>query len=160
MTGKNWNRLQATSMSHAMELCVEYAKDNDPQFSMDRLAEALGQQNKWILYKWISEGRLPACFIKLWERFCGINFITRYLVHSEGSIILKVSKGRKPKHKKINELSIASAETVALLMKFYEGDADAEQTLGAITDVMQSLAWHKNNVEKTTQPEFDFGDNK
>jgi len=158
MAGKNWNRIQPTSMAHAMELCVEFAKDKDPRFSMERLAESLGQQNKWQLYKWISEGRLPACFIKPWEARCGINFITRYLVHSEGNIILKVANGRRPKHKEISSLQIASSETLTLLMQFYEGDADVEATLGAITDVMQSLAWHRSNVEKSVQPEFDFGE--
>ena len=158
MTGKNWNRIQPTNLAHAMELCIEFAKANDPLFSVDRLAESLGQQNKWIIYKWMAEGRLPACFIKPWEQRCGINFITRYLVYSEGNLFLKVSPGKKPKHKDINNLQIASSQTLTLLMQFYDGKTTGEETLGALTDVMQSLAWHRNNVGKAVQPEFDFGD--
>ncbi|MDY6979194.1 MAG: hypothetical protein SV201_04895 [Pseudomonadota bacterium] len=156
MPRRNWNRIQPTSIGHAMELCIDYAKEKDPTFSIDRLAEFLGQQNKWIVYKWIGEGRLPAILIRPFQTACGINFITRYLAHSDQHMLIKMPTGRKTTNKDINALNMVSHETIGLLMRFNDGAATADETITAITEVMESFAWHKGNVEKSAQPELDF----
>jgi len=153
---RNWNRVTPTSVSHAMELCIEYAKERDPKFSIDRLAEALGQNNKSVVYKWLSNGRLPGILIPIWELFCGIDLITRYFNQSRGKMTITIPSGRKASAREINELQISLNDAVGLLIKHYGGNADTDETIAALINGMESLAWHKANIEKVDQPEFDF----
>lgn len=154
--GRHWKRLRPISSSHAMELDVEYKRAHDPQFSMQRLADALGQNNTSVVYKWMSSGRLPLVLIPAWSSYCGANYISEYLALSCHKLLVDIPTGRNASSKELHQLSITSNETMGLLMKFYEGESNADDTLGAITNLMSSLSWHHKNIEKNEQPEFDF----
>lgn len=156
MAGKNWKRLRASSISHAMELCLAHGKEKLNR-SVDNIADLMGLPNKWVIYKWIESGRIPAILIRSFEHACGIDFITRYLAHSDHKLLIDIPTGRKATHQETNELSLALNETVGLLMKFHEGKVDAEETVTALTAAMEDLAWHRGTVEKAAQPEFEFG---
>ena len=153
MARRNWKRLHPTSLSHAMELCLEHARVA-LNLSVDRVADRMGLTNKWTLYKWIESGRIPAVMIRPFEVACGIDYVTRYLAHSDHKLLVEIPSGRKARARDVNELSLAANKAVGALMEFYGGSRDAEETLGALTGLMEDLAWHRGEVEKHTQPEL------
>ena len=152
---RSWKRLIPTSLSHAMELCLQHAKEKHNR-SVDQVADLMGIPNKWNIYKWVESGRLPAVLIRPFEHACGIDFVTRYLAHSDHKLLIDIPTGRRAAHREVNDLMGAAHEAVGLLLKFHEGQANANDTIGAITGVMESLGWHRGNVEKSAQPEFEF----
>ena len=155
MQRKNWKRMRPNSISHAMEVCIQHAKETK-NWSVDNIADHIGLTNKWVIYKWVESGRIPANMIRPFEHACGIDFLTQYIAHSAHKLLVNIPTGRKATHHEINELSLAMNETSASLIKFHEGTASAEETIAAITAVMEDLAWHRGSVEKTTQPELDL----
>ena len=157
MAKRNWKRLQPTGFSHAMELSLEHGKAVHNR-SVDRIADLMGLANKWVIYKWIESGRIPGILIRPFEHACGIDYLTRYLAHSDHKLVIDIPTGRKADHKHIHELQTALHDAVGLLMTFYRDQSDAEETIAAITGVMEDLAWHRGNVEKFSQPELDLED--
>ena len=56
----------------------------------------------------------------------------------------------------LGEINKVLAETTGALLRFYGGQADANETLGEVQQALEALAWHRGNVEKHAQPELDF----
>ncbi len=156
MPGKNWKRVSATSLSNALELCVEYARDKHHR-SVDQIADLIGLANKFTLYKWIESGKLPAISIRSFEHACGCDFVTRYLAHSANKLLVEVPIGRRAEPDDVQRLMASCNAAVGVLLKFYEGKADAAQTYGALTIAMEDLAWHRGNAAKQQAPELDLG---
>lgn len=158
MSRNNWKRVQPTSLRHALELCKDYAKDKR-NLSVERIAERMGEADHWTLYKWLQNGRMPAVLIPAYESACGIDFVTRWLANASGSLMIAIPTGRKLKPSDVAELQNTLHNAVGNLMSFYAGDKEIEQTLAAITQGMESLAWHRGNVEQHNQPQLELGDN-
>lgn len=59
MSKRNWKAAQPSSCCQALEWSLEFAKEKH-NLSAERIAERMGQANHWTLYKWVSEGRMPA----------------------------------------------------------------------------------------------------
>ncbi len=157
MPKRHWKRLRPTNFSHAMELCLEHAKAVHNR-SVDRIADLMGLANKWIIYKWIESGRIPGILIRPFEHACGIDYVTRYLAHSDHKLIIDIPTGRNIDHTGIHTLQSKLHDAVGALITFYRDQSNAEETLAAITGVMEDLAWHRGNVEKFSQPELDLED--
>jgi hypothetical protein len=49
-------------------------------------------------------------------------------------------------------------KALSQLTSFYQNDATAESVVAALTEHMATAAWHRANVEKHLQPEFDFNE--
>lgn len=158
MRKKNWRGVQAYDLRHAIELCIEHARDRHNR-SIEQVADLI-DANKWTLYKWIESGAIPANKIKPIEFACGVDFISRYLVVTSGKLVIDIPKGRRSGPDDMQVLQVATHDAVGALMKFYNDQADAKETLASVQTAMESLAWHKTNVEKTEQPElpFDMGE--
>ncbi|NMU70977.1 hypothetical protein HKA89_19725, partial [Vibrio parahaemolyticus] len=45
-------------------------------------------------------------------------------------------------------------EAVGLLIRFYQSPDKVEETVASLTSVMQEIAYHRENVSKTTSPEL------
>ena len=155
MSRRNWNRLQPGSLRDALELCKDYAKEKH-NLSVERIAQLSGLTDHWTLYKWIQTGKIPANMIAPFEAACGINYVTRWMAISNGKLLIEIPVGRKADAMEMNQLQLCAHEAIGLLLKFYGGEANADETLGAIQQVMRGLAWHKGNVEKHQQPELLF----
>ena len=158
MARSNWKRVQPRSLCNAMELCLQHARDVHNR-SVERVAELMGLTSHWVLYKWMESGRIPAIQIQAFEYSCGIDCVTRYLAHSAHKLLIDIPTGRKASHKDIHDLQAAIHEAVGSLIKFYNDKADADETVAAITGVMEDLAWHRGTVKKHHQPEFDLEGN-
>jgi hypothetical protein len=159
MPRKNWKRVQATSLRHALELCLAYAKDKN-NLGVERVADLMGIPNHWALYKYLENGRMPAILIRPFEHACGINFITQYLAHSDNNLLVRIPTGKKATGFELSELGAVINETNQLLHLFYEGKKEANEVIDSIFSVMENLAYHKGNIEKQQQPELDFENNE
>jgi hypothetical protein len=156
MSRRNWKKLQPTSLRHALELCKEFARERH-NLSVERIAERMGEADHWTLYKWLQNGRMPAVQIPVYEAACGIDYVTRWLAGASGKLLITIPTGRKLKASDVQELQMELHRAVGTLINFYQGDAKAEDTLSAIVNSMESLAWHKGNVEQHDQPQLELG---
>lgn len=155
MSGRHWSKVQPKSLRHAMELCLDHARAKHNR-SVDSVAEMMGEVNKWTFYKWMETGGLPTRFIKPFEMACGINFVTRWLVISDGKLVLEIPTGRVVGVNDIQTLQASAHEAIGALIRFYNEQADAQDTLAAVQTALERMAWHKINVEKFQQPEIPF----
>lgn len=156
MTTKHWKRVQPNSLRHAMELCVEYARAKHNR-SVERIAELMGVSSHWAVYKWLQSGKLPANLVLPFEQACGASFVTTYLTHAAGKLAVDIPTGRKSTNHEINYLQVIFADTLSLLIRYYDDrHVGTEETQNALMTVMESLAWHKANVMKHQAPELDF----
>jgi len=155
MAGRNWKRRQPGSIRQAMEWNLEFARAKH-QRSVERVADLMGLTTKWALYKWMESGRMPAILIRPFEQACGIDFLTRYIGHSGHKLLIDIPTGKRASGDDINALQASFAEAVGLLLRYYSGDVDESETVGALYTVMEQLAWHQGAIARHQQPEFDF----
>ncbi|SFT99980.1 hypothetical protein [Halomonas saccharevitans] len=127
------------------------------QRSVDRVADLMGLTSKWALYKWMESGRMPAILIRPFEQACGIDLVTRYIGHSGHKLLVDIPTGKRASGTDINALQASFAEAVGLLLSYYDGQTEAEDTLGALYTTMEHLAWHQGTIERHRQPQLDFG---
>lgn len=159
MSRRNWKKLQPTSLRHALELCKDFAKEKH-NLSVERIAERMGEADHWTVYKWLQNGRMPAVLIPAYEAACGIDFVTRWLAGASGKLLIAVPTGRKLKANDVSALQQSLHSSVTALMDFYNDKVNAEEALAAITTGMESLAWHKGNVEQHNQPQLELGNDE
>ncbi len=155
MTRPSWKRVSPCSLRQSMELSLEHARVKH-NFSVDRVADLMGQSNKWTLYKWLENGRLPAVLIRPFESSCGIDLVTRYLGHSANKMLIDIPTGRKASGRELNELLASFSHASGLLVAFYESNSSPAETESALTALLEDLAWHRANVKQTMQPSFEL----
>lgn len=155
MAATRWKNRQPTSLRQAMEWCLEHARTRHNR-SVDRVAEQMGLASKWVLYKWLESGRLPAVLIRPFEVACGIDFVSRFVAHSAHKLLIDIPTGKRANDHEINALQASFTASVSLLLRFYQGQAEADETLSGLTSTMEYLAWHRGEVERHQAPELDF----
>lgn len=158
MAKRNWKRVRPTSLRKALELCKDYAKDVH-NLSVEQIAERMGLSDHWALYKWIASGRMPAVLIRPFEHACGCHFVTQWIASSAHKLLIDIPKGKPTSDADLNELQASITDAVGKLIRFYSGMAEADETVAGLTDVMASLAYHRQNVAMKAAPELDlFGE--
>ncbi|UEX77030.1 hypothetical protein [Sediminicurvatus halobius] len=126
---------------------------------MDRVADLMGLPSKWALYKWMESGRLPAVLIRPFEHATGATFVTQYLAASAHKLVVDMPSGKPAADEEVLELQSACNEAVNQLARYYRGQADAEETVSALTSVLGAIAGHRENVARSLAPELDlFGE--
>ena len=156
MAKKNWKRVYPTSLRNALELCVEHAKERK-NLSVERIADLMGEESHYTLYKWIDSGRMPAIKIRPFEHVCGIDFVTQYLAHSNNKLLVEIPTGKNANATDIATLSMAMQETSSILLQFYAGHATADAAIATLTLLMEDLAHARGNIQKNEQPELELG---
>jgi len=154
MSDINWKRVKPLDLKDALAWCTRYAKAKHNR-SVDQIADLMGVK-KWTLYKWIEEADLPLRLLKSFEHACGIDYVSRWQVESNGKLIIEVAIGKKCGPRDINDLQKAYTDTVSKLLGFYDDLADVETTLAAMQTALEQTSWHRSNVEKYRQPELPF----
>jgi len=155
MTRRNWKRVSPCSLRQAMELCLEFAREKN-NHSVDRIADLMGLANKWVLYKWLESGRMPAILIRPFEAACGIDLVTRYIGHSANKMLIEIPTGKRVTASDLNELQASFAGAVSLLVEFYERQKGSDEALAVLTGLLEDVAWHRLNVEKHRQPGLEL----
>lgn len=157
MIRRNWKKVQPTSLRHAQELCLEHARLKLNR-SVENVADLMGIPNKWNLYKWMENGRMPAILIRSFENACGIDFMTQYLAASCHKLMIEIPTGKKASDTEINELQVSFNEAVNHLIKFYNNGGNVDDTIENLTTAMRQLAWHRENAAKSQSPELALFD--
>ncbi|MEI7456582.1 MAG: hypothetical protein WCK93_07620 [Nitrosomonadales bacterium] len=154
MMRRNWKRVQPSSLRDALRLCKDHALDKK-NYSVERIADLMDVTAD-LLYKWMSNGKMPVSSIPAYEHICGINFVSRWLAASEGYLVIQAPTGRNATPDDMHALQELLNSAAGQLLQFYSGKAEAGVVLAAIQQGMEGLAWHKGNVQKHLQPEFEF----
>jgi hypothetical protein len=141
-------------MNHAIQLCKQHALDNK-NMSVARIADHLAITTD-TLYKWLGNGRIPANHVFAYEQACGISFITEYLAHSQGFLLVKAPTGRKAEHKDLNKLQLYMAQVAAKIIEANEGECTAQDAIDHIKILMQDLAYQQKNVAAIQVPQTQF----
>jgi len=150
-----WNNIRPASLTDALRACKDYALLFG-NLSVEGIAELMSLPDVSALYKWMSNGRMPAILIPAFENACGIDYVTRYLGTRNGNLLVAMPTGRNVTPQDVGQLQQSLHETVDALLKFYSDKADTKETLDAICHSMESLAWHKGNVEQYNSPQLDL----
>lgn len=152
MSTKSWKH--PNSLQEAIEACLKSAEKK--RRSIDHIASDIGLGNKWALYKWIENCRIPAVMIRPFENACGANHITRFLAHASHSLLIDIPTGRLPKTSDVQAVQENTNAALSALIAFAGGKTTAEETIGAITVAMEHLAYHRENAARSAQPELEF----
>lgn len=155
MARKNWKKVHPTSLQQAMELSIDHAREVMNR-KVEAIAELMGLENHWNIYKWVQNGSMPTRYIRAFEHACGINLVSRWLAHSGGNLLIPIPTGRNVKQTELADLHQRFIDSFGALARFYEGKEEAQATLAHVTEMLEGLAWHHGNVEKRLQPEFEF----
>lgn len=153
MPRRNWNRVQPSSITHAIELCADYAREKH-NLSVERIAELMGMPSHHSLYKWMAEGRMPLNMLRPFEHATGVNFVSRYIAHSAQLLTMPIPRGSKAEAREINSLQASLHNAVSALIQFHDHKLPAEECLASLMTAMEDLGWHRVNVEKTGQPDL------
>lgn len=148
-------RIQPKSLPQAMEMCLERARVAQNR-SVDNVADLMGLPNKWSIYKWLSNGRMPTILIRPFEHACGAHYLTEYLAASANKLLVDMPRGAKASDAEINQLQSDFVNAIGLLIDCYSGAADVDETLSALITVLKGVAWHDKNVRKQFAPELDI----
>ncbi len=157
MSRRRWKHLQPTSLRHALELCKDFAREQQ-NLSVERIAAEMGLADHWALYKWFQTGRMPATLIRPFERACGCDYVTRWIAASSGRLTIEMPSGRKCSAEDTQALQELLTAAAGKLLAFYSKNAEVEPTLAAIKAAMEALAWHNGNVAQTQNPQLELGD--
>lgn len=156
MSRRNWKRVHAISATDALRLCKEFAQEKK-NLSIERIADRMGVTHD-SLYKWLSAGRLPFILLPAYELACGCNFASEWAAASAGKVVINLPIGRTASQADMVELNSCFASALQLLTDFYSAPAkaDAGQTLAALTNHLQQVAYHHANVGQHANPELEF----
>lgn len=149
---RKWKSVRATSLSEAMELCIEYATEQRRTTKV--IADLMGVEIK-TLYRWLSETSMPLNRIRQFEAFCEVSFISEYLCLAQGDkVVVSIPTGKKSQVTDLAELQANFAEAIVLLARFYQNGEALDATVGALTTTLTQLAYQRANVCKVTEPEL------
>lgn len=157
MNRRNWKGYVPATLRDALAGCKDYAQQRH-HLSVERIAERMGLEDHWALYKWISSGRMPLVNLHAYEHACGIDLVTRYLAATAGKLLVDIPTGRQAQPADMVELNTGFAQALQLLTDFYAGGPKAcpASTLEALRNHLEQVAYHQRNVASYTTPELEF----
>lgn len=152
MRNRRWKSVRPTSLSEAMELCVEFAAAHRRPVKV--LADLMGVELK-TLYRWLADTSMPLNRIRQFEAFCGASYISEYLCLAHGGkVVIDIPAGKKAGVAELAEVQASFAEAIALLARFYQNGDAVDETVSALTSTLTQLAYQRSNVLKSAEPEL------
>jgi hypothetical protein len=91
-----------------------------------------------------------------WQHLTGAVHVVRYLASREGAVVVAIPTGRTASAEDVHALQATVNDAIGALLDYLRGSLDRDSTLGRLTTGLESLAWHRANVEKADQPELEF----
>lgn len=157
MNIKRWKSYQPTSLRDALHACKEVARLR-LNLSVERIAERMGLEDHWVLYKWVANGRMPAVLLTAYEHACGCDYVTRWMAATAGKLLVDIPKGLAPQPADLPAMNTNFAQAYQLLADFYaaESPPDTAAILEALRRHMEQVAYHHKNVAAYATPELDF----
>ena len=155
MSRRNWRTFNPRTLREAIEGCKDYALEKHRR-SVDQIAELAGEESQWTVYGWLRDGSIPGKKIKTFQHACGCDFITRWLAHSSGMLLIPIPHGRAPDTDDLHRLQATLNSAVAALLGFASGDLGDDKVAGEINSALEALAWHRENAQRARQPELEL----
>jgi len=157
MKRTNWKGYQPATLRDALQGCKDFALQRH-NLGVERIAERMGLEDHWALYKWIANGRMPLVNLHAYEHACGIDLVTRYLAATAGKLLVSMPQGKQAQPADMVELNTGFASALQLLTDFYAGGPRAcpAATLEALRTHLEQVAYHHQNVGRYTTPELEF----
>ncbi len=157
MRSRNWKSAQPHSLRQALEWSLEFVRVKR-NLSPEQVANRMGMENHWTLYKWMQTGRIPMVLVPTFELVCGINLVSRWLAATGGKLLIDIPTGRNCTSKDTQQLQGVLHECTGALLAFYDGaTTDIDKTISAIHAGLEALAWHRGNVQQHTTPQLELG---
>jgi len=139
MSRRTWSHMQPTTIGAAMETCLLYARERH-NLSVDRVADRMGA-NKWSIYKWTANGRMPTALIRPFEHACqSPAWLTKHLCHGAHLLAVPIPTGRRIQPARINELQAACARSIELLAELPSGLMTPAAVVTQLTTTMEMIA--------------------
>lgn len=156
MSRRNWKRYQPATLRDALQGCKDFANERH-NLSVERIAERMGLEDHWALYKWIASGRMPLVLVPAYQHACGIDLVMRWLAASGHKLLVEMPAGRQATPADMVELNTGFATALQLLTNFYASSRqDPTATLEAIRGHLEQMAYHQHNVAQYATPELEF----
>lgn len=159
MTRRNWRAFNPRTLREAIEGCKDYALEKHRR-SVEQIAELAGEDSQWTVYGWLRDGSIPGRKIKTFQHACGCDFITRWLAHSSGKLLIPIPQGRTPEVDDVHRLQATVNSAVSALIGFASGQLDADKVAGEINTALEALAWHRENAQRSHQPELELNNHE
>lgn len=157
MTRRNWKKANPRSLREALELSKDHAREVHHR-SVERIAELMGEESHWTVYGWLRDGSIPGKKIPAYQHACGCDFVTRWLAHHAGKLLIDIPSGRRTEAEDVQQLQGTLNAAVGALIGFASGRLDADEVAAEINAALEALAWHRENTLKADEPELGFGD--
>ncbi|MBS0367610.1 MAG: hypothetical protein JSS57_00255 [Proteobacteria bacterium] len=125
------------------------------RLSIERIAELMATTPA-TLYKWLEQESMPAKALLAWQHLTGASNVVRYFAAAEGAVVISIPTGRAPTSEDTHALQGTLNSAVGALLDYMSGDMDRDSTIGKLGAGLESLAWHRENVRKSAQPELDL----
>lgn len=151
---RSFSQHPATSLRGAFEQDKQFALVKHRR-SVERLAELMTVPAH-ILYKWLETGRMPAAVIPAWEHVTGGSSVIRYLAGQGHRMVLDIPTGRDLVATDVQGLQRITHEAIGSLLGFAEGRTSAEETMATLLQAMGALAYQRENVRRSAQPELEL----
>lgn len=157
MTRRNWKRYQPATLRDAMQGCKDFALERH-NLGVERIAERMGLEDHWALYKWLANGRMPLVCVPAYQHACGIDLVTRWLAASGNKLLVDMPTGKQATHADMVELNTGFANALQLLTDFYKGgpSANPAATLEALRTHLEQVAYHHRNVADYATPQLEL----
>lgn len=99
---------------------------------------------------------MPANRLSAWEHLTGSDAVVRYLAAAAHRVVIEIPCGRAIDAQDVHVLQATLNAAVGALIGFMRGEANREECLGLLGHALESLAWHRENVGRSAQPELEF----
>lgn len=143
-----------TSLRAAFEIDKAHALKHK-RLNVERIAELLSTTPA-TLYKWLEQESMPAKTLLGWQHLTGSNAVARYIAASEHAVVIEIPTGRRTDADDVHALQATLHGAVGALIGFMAGELDRDACLAQLGTGLESLAWHRENVRKSDQPELEF----
>ncbi|MCK9987425.1 MAG: hypothetical protein AzoDbin1_03897 [Azoarcus sp.] len=141
------------SLRAAFEMDRDHAKRH--RRSMEHVAELM-DETPGNLYKMTENGTMYVSRLLGWAHHTGSDAVVRYLAARLGKVVIDVPPGRATESADVHALQAALNASVGALLGFMSGELDRDACMATLGAGLESLAWHRENVRKSDQPELEF----
>ena len=158
MSRRNWNQVVPRSLADALQLNKEFACQTK-QMSVARIADRIGCSTD-SLYKYLGGATMPANLLIPFMDACHKVYPLQYLAHSLNLLLIPMPRGRKAEHKTLVQLNMFCSQVMAMMLALQSGESSQKEVADNLTMLMESIAYHRAEVQKQVQPELSlFEDN-
>lgn len=149
---------QYKSPASSLDDAIERQQDAANRLGLPpkRMADLMGVELK-TYYRWLADSSMPLNRVRQFEAFCKASHISEYLCTAQGNkVVVAIASGKKAMVAELAEVQANAADAMALLARFYQDKVGLAETVAALTAVLSQVAYHRENVMKTGEPELEL----